>query len=158
MLLFIRSSCKLQRKMKWCEYGLWSHILNTSFSSLLMNGPNRFEYYITISWKGLTRTNTLDFWTHLWGMNIIKCCEYSLLSHIHITLFSSLLMNGQNKLVLHNTWLQRLVTSKYSCLLCPIVSYRENEVISICVDVNMASGAIFTTLHFLPYLWTGPIG
>jgi len=35
-----------------------------SFSRYLKNGPNKFEYYITLGWRDLSRTNTLSYWAH----------------------------------------------------------------------------------------------
>ncbi len=37
------------------------HIYYTSFSSLLMNEPNKLVCYITLGWKGLPGTDTLAF-------------------------------------------------------------------------------------------------
>ncbi len=43
----------------------WSRIHNTSFSLYISNGPNILEGCITLGQKGLARTNTLAYWTHL---------------------------------------------------------------------------------------------
>jgi hypothetical protein len=40
---------------------LLSAFRNISFTSKLMNGPNKLEYYITLGWKGLIVKNTLAY-------------------------------------------------------------------------------------------------
>jgi hypothetical protein len=35
-----------------------------SFTSKLLNGPNKLECYITQGWEGLSGTNTLADWAH----------------------------------------------------------------------------------------------
>jgi hypothetical protein len=52
---------KLQRKWTVVNSNT-NYIHNTSFSSQLMNGPDKLEYYITISGKGKPWTNTLASW------------------------------------------------------------------------------------------------
>jgi len=32
------------------------------FNRMLQNGPNKFERYVTLDWKGLQVTNTLAYW------------------------------------------------------------------------------------------------
>jgi hypothetical protein len=42
---------------------------NTSFSSLLINGPNKLECYIALSKKGLSGANALAYWSYLYIKN-----------------------------------------------------------------------------------------
>jgi len=53
-------------------------IFTTSFSSLLLNGSNKLDHYITLdwTWKGLPRTNTLAYRAHSQVTKKMKCCEY----------------------------------------------------------------------------------
>jgi hypothetical protein len=64
------------KKIKCCEYGPWDHIVNTSFSSYLTNGPNTLECYIMLGMKGWQVTNTLAYWVHFVSYKKIKCCKY----------------------------------------------------------------------------------
>jgi hypothetical protein len=50
--------------MKCCEYSTRSHINNTSFSLLVVIGPNKLEYYITLVWKDFAGMNMLAYWDH----------------------------------------------------------------------------------------------
>ncbi len=43
----------------------WNRIHNTSFSLYISIGPIKQEGCNTLGQKGLVRTNTLDYWTHL---------------------------------------------------------------------------------------------
>jgi hypothetical protein len=52
-----------KRKSDFNRFDYFGWINNTSFSSLLMNGPNKLEHYITIAWNGWPETNT-SFWVH----------------------------------------------------------------------------------------------
>ncbi len=81
--------------MKCCEYKPSNCIHNTSFSSVLTNGPNKLKCYIKLGWKGLPVTNTLTYQACLMNM---KCCEYEPSNCIHSTSFSSEFTNGTNKL------------------------------------------------------------
>jgi hypothetical protein len=54
----------ITKKIKCCEYSPCDYIHNTSFSSQLMNGPNKLECYITQHWKGLPKTNSLAYLAH----------------------------------------------------------------------------------------------
>ncbi len=40
-------------KKKFCGYGPWGCIHNTSFSSQPINGPSKLECCIELGWKGL---------------------------------------------------------------------------------------------------------
>jgi hypothetical protein len=40
-----------------------------SFSSKLINGPNKIELYIKLGWKDLLVTNTLAYWTQSQATN-----------------------------------------------------------------------------------------
>jgi hypothetical protein len=43
----------------------WDRIHNTSYSSKIINGPNKLECCITLGWKCLPVTKTLAYLTHL---------------------------------------------------------------------------------------------
>jgi hypothetical protein len=47
--------------MKCCEYDSWVHIHNTSFSSLITNGPDKLECYNIEYCKGLSGANALAY-------------------------------------------------------------------------------------------------
>jgi hypothetical protein len=42
----------------------WVRIHNTSFTSSIMNGPNKLEHYITIGWKGFARNKHFSLFGH----------------------------------------------------------------------------------------------
>jgi len=62
-------------------------------------------------------------------------------------------MNEPNKLVLHNTGLERLASGKYSSLRDPIVSYDENVVLWIrslvIIKMKWKNGLMFIVYLFV---------
>jgi hypothetical protein len=52
------------KKMNCCEYRHWAPIHKTSFSSELMNWPNKLECYLKNGWTGFPVSNTLAFQVH----------------------------------------------------------------------------------------------
>ncbi len=53
------------------------HIHNTSIYVYLMNGPSKLESYITLGWKGMSKTNTLAYWAHSKVTKKMKSSELS---------------------------------------------------------------------------------
>ncbi len=40
-----------------------------------MHGPDKLQFYITLSWRGFPGTNTLAYWSHSWVKKMLKFCE-----------------------------------------------------------------------------------
>ncbi len=58
--LTAEQSCYISQKVDF-----WDRIHNTRFSSLVINGPNKLDCFITLGFKGLPGTNTVAYWAHL---------------------------------------------------------------------------------------------
>jgi predicted small integral membrane protein len=89
---------QVTKKKKFCEYDSWYHIHDTSFSTELISVTKKLECYITLSWNGLSGTNTQAYWAHLLITKKIKCCEYDSCYWIYNTSFSPKLIIGPKKL------------------------------------------------------------
>jgi hypothetical protein len=66
-----------------------------------------------------------------------------------IKMLNITLKDGANKLELYITNMERVTRDKNSGSIHKL----QRKIIA----ANMAHGAVFTTLHFLQHLWTGPI-
>ncbi len=52
-----------------------------------MNGFNKLECYITLSWKDLPEANTFAYWAHASIIKKMKCCKYKPWNHVYSTSF-----------------------------------------------------------------------
>jgi hypothetical protein len=88
---------KLMKKMKCFVYGCWGCIHRTLFYSLLANGPNMVECYITLG-HNIFPGKDISLMGTFVNYEEMKCCEYGYWGCIYISSFCSWLMNEPNKL------------------------------------------------------------
>jgi hypothetical protein len=122
---------KATKKMKWCECS------------------PKPEFYITVGRKVLPGTNTLAYWAHYKATKKMKWCECSP-KFLHNTRLERFVRVNtlaywtrckvtkklkcceyRTNLELHYARLERLAWDKHTCLLGPLKTYKESEVLWI---------------------------